>query len=57
MQHPGVAACWGVEVDPVKCSKGRAYIGKQPLSCIHPLTHSKLPWLIAAPGCLAAGAW
>jgi hypothetical protein len=26
MQHPGVAAAWGVEIDPVKCSKGRAYI-------------------------------
>jgi len=26
MQHPGVSASWGVEIDPVKCSKGRAYI-------------------------------
>ncbi|KAI8477070.1 MAG: hypothetical protein J3K34DRAFT_498494 [Monoraphidium minutum] len=26
MQHPGVAAAWGVEIDPVKCSKGRAYM-------------------------------
>jgi hypothetical protein len=26
MQQPAVAACWGVEIDPVKCSKGRAYI-------------------------------
>lgn len=27
MQHPGVAASWGVEIDSVKCSKGRAYMG------------------------------
>ncbi|GBF93779.1 hypothetical protein Rsub_06111 [Raphidocelis subcapitata] len=26
MLHPRVAASWGVEIDPVKCSKGRAYI-------------------------------
>ncbi|KIY96809.1 hypothetical protein MNEG_11153 [Monoraphidium neglectum] len=26
MHHPGVGASWGVEIDPVKCSKGRAYV-------------------------------
>ena len=25
-QAPGVAAAWGVEIDPVKCSKGRALV-------------------------------